>query len=143
LTTGHTTGRYCFILQARYCCYRLGIAAIDWALGFGLLRTVNHGAGKGWESIEEECCITLHQEDSHPLVQMSDLLGFVLTSVSGQGGSQLLHLQDCGLMPAAQGLHWHGDEHHSSPPAPLTMFGHFLIVPDSQSMARSGGRLVD
>ena len=95
------------------------------------------------EPVEEQGCIALGQEDGQPLVEVPDLLRLLFSGMSGQCCTQLLDLQYGRLVPAAQGLHNHGDEDHACLPAPLSMLGHLLVEPYCQGMTRGGGSPVD
>ena len=75
-----------------------------------LLCAVDHGIGVTGEPVEEQGSVALDQEDGQPLVEVPDLLRLLFTGMSGQCCTQLLDLQYGRLVPAAQGLHNHGDQ---------------------------------
>ena len=84
---------------------------------------------EGWCSVQEQCSISLAKAHRQALEHMSDLLCFLLSSLSSKCSHQLLDLCSSMLLPASQCLHYQGDEHHAHPLTVFSMLPHLITKP--------------
>ena len=93
----------------------------------GLLHSWLSTSGSGKDGVLFS--ISLAKAHRQALEHMSDLLCFLLSSLSSKCSHQLLDLCSSMLLPASQCLHYQGDEHHAHPLTVFSMLPHLITKP--------------
>ena len=70
------------------------------------LRSVNMAIREGWNPIQEQCRVSLHQVDRQLLVQVASCHRLLHSCLPGESSCQLPDLLDSCLMPPSQSLYW-------------------------------------
>ena len=83
----------------------------------------------GWYSVENECRVSMHQENTHSLEQVLDLLVSLLAIVAGQLPGKPGDQTGSVLVSAPQDLHHYWKELDNLPVTVLEVLGHLVTMP--------------